>query len=233
MENKGIINFMDFFKENPIKLESDFNKEDFKDFFTEEETKTEEQFTEEKLIKMDELMKKVDSLKEEAQNIESLYGLEKENTIKPNTKTAITEEIAEEVEEEEYEDINESDDNYYPLYKDKAETFSCDIAVEGANLNETQARLIVESDEWTLMFEGEIDRKGKCNIPINKLSIFNEGTKGKIRLEVIAEGTVFSPWSDEFKVKLSKKVSIKMNESRTQPKKKEIKKPGISVNVKR
>ena len=232
MENKGIINFMDFFKESPTKIETDFNKEDFKDFFIEEETKTEEQFVEEKLIKMDELMKKVDSLKEEAENIESLYGLEKENTIK-STKSVIKEQIAEEVEEE-YEDINESeDDNYYPLYKDKAETFSCDIAVEGANLNETQARLIVESDEWTLMFEGEIDRKGKCNIPINKLSIFNEGTKGKIRLEVIAEGTVFSPWSDEFKVKLSKKVSIKMNESRTQPKKKEIKKPGISVNVKR
>jgi hypothetical protein len=230
MENKGIINFMDFFKENPIKLESDFNKEDFKDFFTEEVTKTEEQFTEEKLIKMDELMKKVDSLKEEAQNIESLYGLEKENTIKSN-KSVITEEIAEEVEE--YEDINESDDdNYYTLYKDKSETFSCDITVEGANLNETQARLIVESDEWTLMFEGEIE-KGKCNIPINKLSIFNEGTKGKIRLEVIADSSVFVPWEDEFKVKLSKKVSIKMNEGRTLPKKKEIKKTGISVNVRR
>lgn len=237
MENKGIINFKEFFRENPIKLESDFNKEDFKDFFIpEEDPKNEEQLTEElaeeKLQKLDKLMKEVDSLKDEVNGI--LEEVEEETIQKPVTKKIIKEEV-EEIEEEEYEDIHENndDDDFYPLYKDKTELFSCDIAVEGANLSETQARLIVESDEWTLMFEGEIDRKGKCNIPINKLSILNEGAKGKIRLEVIAEGTVFSPWEDNFKVKLSKKVSIKMNESRTTTKKKEIKKPGISVNVKR
>lgn len=237
MENKGIINFMDFFKDNPIKLESDFNKEDFKDFFIPEESpKNEEQLTEElaeeKLQKLDKLMKEVDSLKDEVNGI--LEEVEEETIQKPVTKKIIKEQV-EEIEEEEYEDIHENndDDDFYPLYKDKSELFSCDIAVEGANLNETQVRLIVESDEWTLMFEGEIDKKGKCNIPINKLSILNEGTKGKIRLEVIADSSVFVPWEDNFKVKLSKKVSIKMNESRTTNKKKEIKKPGISVNVKR
>ena len=234
MENKGIINFMDFFKDNPIKLESDFNKEDFKDFFIQEESsKNEEHLTEElaeeKLQKLDKLMKEVDSLKEEVNVI--LEEVEEEtNNTKTITKKIIKEEV--EIEEEEYEDIQENnDDDFYPLYKDKSEIFNCDIMIEGANLSETQARLIVESDEWTLMFEGEITKNGKCNIPINKLSILNEGTEGKIRLEVIADSSVFVPWEDNFKVKLSKKVSIKMNESRT--KKKEIKKPGISVNVRR
>jgi hypothetical protein len=234
MENKGIINFMDFFKDNPIKLESDFNKEDFKDFFIQEESsKNEEHLTEElaeeKLQKLDKLMKEVDSLKDEVNII--LEEVEEEtNNTKTITKKIIKEEV--EIEEEEYEDIQENnDDDFYPLYKDKSEIFNCDIMIEGANLSETQARLIVESDEWTLMFEGEITKNGKCNIPINKLSILNEGTEGKIRLEVIADSSVFVPWEDNFKVKLSKKVSIKMNESRT--KKKEIKKPGISVNVRR
>ena len=234
MENKGIINFMDFFKDNPIKLESDFNKEDFKDFFIQEESsKSEEHLTEElaeeKLQKLDKLMKEVDSLKDEVNVI--LEEVEEEtNNTKTITKKIIKEEV--EIEEEEYEDIQENnDDDFYPLYKDKSEIFNCDIMIEGANLSETQARLIVESDEWTLMFEGEITKNGKCNIPINKLSILNEGTEGKIRLEVIADSSVFVPWEDNFKVKLSKKVSIKMNESRT--KKKEIKKPGISVNVRR
>ena len=84
------------------------------------------------------------------------------------------------------------------------------------------------------MFNGEIDKKGKCTIPIKKLAILNEGTVGKIRLEVIAEGTVFTPWEDDFKVKMSKKVAIKIHESKSNPKKPEPKKAtGVKVNVKR
>ena len=83
------------------------------------------------------------------------------------------------------------------------------------------------------MFEGEVDKKGKCNIPIKKLGILNEGTTGKIRLEVIAEGSVFIPWEDDFKVRLSKKVSIKLNESKSTPKKPETKKPGVKVNFRK
>jgi len=127
----------------------------------------------------------------------------------------------------------EKNENFYSLYKDKSENFSGGIAVEGAAINETQVRLIVESDDWTLMFEGEVDKKGKCNIPIKKLGILNEGTTGKIRLEVIAEGSVFTPWEDDFKVRLSKKVSIKLNESKSVPKKPESKKPGVKVNFRK
>lgn len=120
-------------------------------------------------------------------------------------------------------------EDFYPLFKDKSENFSCDIYVEGAKTDDTITRLIVESDEWTLMFPGEI-KNGKVNIPIRKLSLFEEGQKGKIRLEVIADGSVFIPWEDTFKVKVSKKVTVSLNENKKVVKKPEL---GVKVNIKR
>jgi hypothetical protein len=76
-------------------------------------------------------------------------------------------------------------------------------------------RLVLESDNWNLMFPGEIDKNGKVNIPIRKLNILDEGTVGTIKMEVIAEGTVFIPWEEQFEVKLSKKVMVKFNENKT------------------
>ena len=146
----------------------------------------------------------------------------------------------EEEEEEEYQNHFEStksedDDEYYKLYKDKAEEFTCDIAIEGVSAADTEVRLIVESDEWTLMFVGEV-KKGQCVIPMKKLSILNEGTKGTIRLEVNADGTLFTPWEDTFVVKASKKVTVKVNESKSSTKNKKPatkKAPGVSVKVRR
>jgi hypothetical protein len=126
-----------------------------------------------------------------------------------------------------YEESNSESEDYYKLYKDKAEDFRCDIAVEGVNQSDTEVRLIVESDEWTLMFVGEI-KNGQCVIPMKKLSILNEGAKGNIRLEVNADGTLFTPWEDKFVVKASKKVTVSLNENKTN--KKSVK-TGISVKV--
>jgi len=220
MENNGIINFNDFFKSDDSK-KSNFNKEDFNDFFLPEESDS-ETITE-------------SLANEEAMEIENQ---EDQPAYNPKTEENAEEDKAVFYEEKEEEthiiESNESVDNYYSVYKDKSEDFSCDIQLEGANLNETEARLILESDDWTLMFNGEIDKKGKCTIPIKKLAILNEGTVGKIRLEVIAEGTVFTPWEDDFKVKMSKKVAIKIHESKSNPKKPEPKKTtGVKVNVKR
>jgi len=117
-----------------------------------------------------------------------------------------------------------SKDDYYPVFKDKFENFSCNVMVEGAKLTSTKARLILESDDWNLVFDGEIDETGRCNIPIKKLNILDEGTVGKIRLEVIAENTIFSPWEDNFKVKVDKKVAVQV------PKKRLPKAPNVSVN---
>ena len=131
---------------------------------------------------------------------------------------------------EEEEEVFESNTEYYKVYADKAETFSCEIELEGANLKDTEVRLVLESDNWNLMFTGEIDRNGKVNIPIRKLNILEEGTKGKIKMEVIAEGTVFTPWEDDFEVKMSKKVMVKFNENKQSKPKVQ---PGVKVNFKK
>jgi len=110
------------------------------------------------------------------------------------------------------EEDNKQEDNsdFYKLYKDKNENFSCDISIEGADSSDAQVRLLIESDEWNLIFNGEISN-GKCNIPLKKLSIFNEGNKGIIKLEVITEGNIFIPWESEFIIKVSKKVMVSFN----------------------
>lgn len=124
---------------------------------------------------------------------------------------------------ETYEEESTEDDSYV-LYKDKAEEFVCDIAIEGVSQKDTEVRLIVESSDWTLMFKGEINN-GKCIIPLRKLAILNEGQRGNIKLEVNADGNLFTPWEDEFIVKVSKKVTVNINEGK--------KESGVRVNVKK
>lgn len=119
------------------------------------------------------------------------------------------------------------EDNYYKLYKDIAEDFVCDISIEGADPNETEARIVIESNDWTLMFRGSL-KNGKCIVPVKKLNILQEGQVGKIRLEVIAEGNLFVPWEDNFKVKVSKKVTVKVNEQRENKTRN-----GVNVKVRR
>jgi len=123
------------------------------------------------------------------------------------------------------------DDTFYKLYKDINEEFVCDIAIEGSSPEDTYARIIVESDEWSLMFPGEI-RNGKCIVPIKKLGILKEGEMGTIKLEVVAEGNLFIPWQEQFKVKLSKKVTVSLNETKQQQRKPIVNnKVGVKVNV--
>ena len=140
----------------------------------------------------------------------------------------------EEEETEKFEESNSESEEYYKLFKDKSEDFICDIAVEGVNQSDTEVRLIVESEDWTLMFTGEI-KNGKCIIPIKKLNILNEGQTGNIKLEVNADGNLFTPWEDKYIVKVSKKVTVSLNENKSNTKsKKPVKKGlGVKVNVKR
>lgn len=99
----------------------------------------------------------------------------------------------------------------YTIYTDKSEDFKCKIAVEGSKLNETVARLVIESNDVSLLFEGKIDSEGFCTVPIKRIKkVFSEGDSGKMRLEVIAEDTFFSPWEDEYTVKTNKKVTVEM-----------------------
>jgi hypothetical protein len=228
MENKDIVNFSKFFEKDESPKSSKFNKDDFKDFFLSEEK--------------DELDYYVDTVgdiekKEKSVKPEPVF----DPPVRPED-FVIDDEGPEELEVEDslrsfqnknnFLKVQEEVENYYEVYKDKSENFSCDVLVEGAKISDTQARLILESDDWTLMFEGEIDRNGKCNIPIRKLNILEEGTIGKIRLEVIAENSIFIPWEDDFKVRMSKKVMVQIHESRSTPKKVSTN-SNVRVNVKR
>ncbi len=116
----------------------------------------------------------------------------------------------------------------YKLFTDKAELFECDIKIEGSSLSKSTARLVVETSDYSLMFNGKISSDGKCEIPIKKLKgLIDENTKGNMRLEVIAEDTYFIPWKSEFEIDASKKVTV---EVRSQSNKKVIKENTVQVS---
>ena len=114
----------------------------------------------------------------------------------------------------------------YKLFTDKAELFECDIKIEGSSLSKSKARLVVETNDYSLMFNGKINSSGKCEIPIRKLNgLIDESSKGNIRLEVIAEDTFFTPWESDFEVETSKKVTVEVKTQTT-------KKPIVEAKVK-
>ena len=118
----------------------------------------------------------------------------------------------------------------YKLFTDKSELFECDIKLEGASLSKSSARLVVETSDYSLLFKGEINSSGKCEIPIRKLKgLIDENTTGNIRLEVIAEDTYFTPWESDFEVDASKKVTV---EVKSQTTKKPIVETKVKVKVK-
>lgn len=118
----------------------------------------------------------------------------------------------------------------YKLFTDKAEIFECDIKLEGASLSQSKARLIVETNDYSLMFNGSIDSSGKCAIPIRKLKgLVDESTSGNIRLEVIAEDTLFTPWESDFEIAASKKVTVEVKSQNSKP----ILETKVKVSVKK
>ena len=118
----------------------------------------------------------------------------------------------------------------YKLFTDKSELFECDIKLEGASLSKSSARLVVETQDYSLLFNGDINSSGKCEIPIRKLKgLIDENTTGNIRLEVIAEDTFFTPWESDFEVDASKKVTV---EVKSQTTKKPIVEAKVEVKVK-
>ena len=118
----------------------------------------------------------------------------------------------------------------YKLFTDKTELFECSISLQGASLKKSKARLVVETQDYSLLFNGTISKGGKCEIPIKKLKgLIDENTKGNIRLEVIAEDTFFTPWESDFEVDASKKVTV---EVKSQTTKKPIVEAKVKVKVK-
>ena len=114
----------------------------------------------------------------------------------------------------------------YKLFTDKTELFECSISLQGASLKKSKARLVVETQDYSLLFNGTISKGGKCEIPIRKLKgLIDENTTGNIRLEVIAEDTFFTPWESDFEVETAKKVTVEIKSQTT-------KKPIVEAKVK-
>ena len=111
------------------------------------------------------------------------------------------------------------------FYTDKGKIFECEIAIEGSSINNTKARMIFEVSNKKFIFEGKIESSGKCSFDIPALKEYNIKGNGTLVMEVIAESTVFEPFNDEIEIKESKKVEVKIVES------KENTTPKLSVNV--
>jgi hypothetical protein len=101
----------------------------------------------------------------------------------------------------------------YNLYTDKPNKFNCNIEIEGTSLSKSKVRLVIESEDMTYLFNGRIENNGICEVSIPKTKHFlSEGSKGLMRLEVIADDVYFEPWSSEFNVKTNKKVNVVVSE---------------------
>ena len=99
----------------------------------------------------------------------------------------------------------------YKLYTDKQEIFECKLYLEGTSLTKAISRIMVNTSDLNLIFEGTIDKDGNCKVPIKKLKgLLDENDKGTIQLEVIAEDIYFQPWQSDFTVDTSNKIKVEV-----------------------
>ena len=118
----------------------------------------------------------------------------------------------------------------YKLFTDKIENFEARIKLEGASLKKSSARLVVEAENFSLLFNGTIDDSGNVSVPVRRLKgLLDENTSGAIRLEVIAEDTFFTPWESTFEVDTAKSIKV---EIKSQQSTKPINETNTSVEIK-
>lgn len=109
---------------------------------------------------------------------------------------------------EQNEEITPESKEFYKLYQDINENFICDIHIDGVDAHKVLPRLVIESENLSIMYKGIVE-DGKCIIPVNKLDFLSEGQIGKIKLEVVADNTIFIPWEDSYKIFKKVKTIIK------------------------
>jgi hypothetical protein len=115
----------------------------------------------------------------------------------------------------------------YKLYTDKQEVFECNIELEGASMSNAKARVILETSDMNLVFNGTVGNKGTCKVPIKPLrGMLDESTQGNIKLEIIADDVYFQPWDSNFTIESSKKIKVEVKEQ-----KKKIIKPSKTLVV--
>ena len=103
----------------------------------------------------------------------------------------------------------------YKLYRDRDQTFECQLHLDGSSIEKAKARIIIETKHSSLMFDGNINKTGKCRVPIIKLNdILNKDiNSGLIRLEVIAEGAIFDIWKSPFTLEYAgNNINVKLSD---------------------
>ena len=125
----------------------------------------------------------------------------------------------------------------YTFYRDKENIFECNVAVDGASLSDTRARLILTFENGlTTLYEGTVKVSGECeiNVPPIKEKL-TESETGTAKLEVIAESTVFEPWTSDFSLTRSKNVTVEVVDKTKKPTKPkltvEVKKPKVDPDI--
>jgi len=114
----------------------------------------------------------------------------------------------------------------YKLLKDKNNEFQCEIRLEGAAAKDAKARLFLEADGCEYVFNGSIHAE-TCTIPLGKLKKYaNLLENGKIRLEVVADDTLFVPYESDYQLEQEKKVTVEVKQQSTIEKK-----PMVEVKV--
>lgn len=125
-----------------------------------------------------------------------------------------------EKENEEQEELEESEvlsdddevsgSSLYKIYRDKEENFECNISIQGAKLSNSQVRLVFDHEICNLVFYGKVYKDGKCLVPLKKMTLYPEGSTGRVKLEVIVDDTIFVPWEETFIVEGAKKVTVQI-----------------------
>jgi len=114
----------------------------------------------------------------------------------------------------------------YKLLKDKNNEFQCEIKLVGANEKTAKVRLFLEGTGCEYSFKGNIEGT-RCRVNLGKLKSFsNLMESGKIRLEVIADDTLFVPYESTYELEESKSVTVEVIQSENISKK-----PMVEVKV--
>ena len=99
--------------------------------------------------------------------------------------------------------------NRYTIYVDRDAVFECEASIKNSSYKNAKARLIIESNDVNLVFYGNID-KNTISVPIKTWNkYFTEKDSAKIKLEVIVENQLVTPWESEVEFETYNKVEIK------------------------
>lgn len=112
------------------------------------------------------------------------------------------------------------------FYKDKTSLFEAKISVDGADLSNTKARLVLKlPNNKNFLYYGSL-KEDVCSFEIPALKEVKDN-QGELVLEVIAENTFFESFTDNFELKQSKSVKVEVVS-----KNKEIERPKVLVETK-